>query len=237
VNSRRTAIDKSAPTSASKRARWVLFAVFATLIAAAVILWRFTPLAEFVTPQRLSALLERFRDEPWAPLAIVAAFVVGGLVVFPVLLLIAATTLVFDPVMAFFVALAGTLASAVVTYAVGARFVRGTAQSAFGAVLQKVANALATRGVVAIALIRIVPVAPFSVVNIAAGSIGVRLRDYVIGTILGMAPGLVAITAFGQQLKAVLEHPTPMRVAALIAIVVGWVGLSLGLQGLVSKQR
>ena len=215
----------------------MLFAVFATLIAAAVILWRFTPLAEIATPQRLSAWLGSFRDEPWAPLAIIALFVVGGLVVFPVLLLIAVTTLVFEPVMAFFVALAGTLASAVVTYAVGARFVRGTAQSAFGPALKKVADALATRGVVAIALIRIVPVAPFTVVNLAAGSIGIRLRDYVIGTTLGMVPGLIAITAFGQQLKAVLEHPTPMRVAALIGIVVGWIGLSLALQRLVSKRR
>ena len=215
----------------------MLFGVFATLIAAAVILWRFTPLAEIATPQRLSAWLGSFRDEPWAPLAIVALFVIGGLVVFPVLLLIAVTTLVFDPVMAFFVALAGTLASAVVTYAVGARFVRGTAQSAFGPALKKVADALASRGVVAIALIRIVPVAPFTVVNLAAGSIGIRLRDYVIGTTLGMVPGLIAITAFGQQLKAVLEHPTPMRVAALIGIVAGWIGLSLALQRLVSKRR
>ena len=207
------------------------------MIAAAVILWRFTPLAELMTPQRISAWLESFRDEPWAPLAIVALFVVGGLIVFPVLLLIAATTLVFDPVMAFFVALSGTLASALVTYAVGARFVRGTAQNAFGPALQKVSAALATRGVVAMALIRVVPVAPFTVVNIAAGSIGVRLRDYIIGTVLGMVPGLIVITAFGQQLKAVLEHPTPMRVAALVGIVVGWVGLSLGLQGLVSKRR
>ena len=207
------------------------------LAATAAILWRFTPLAEFITPQRLSGWIGAFRHEPWTPFAIIGSFVVGGLVMFPVLLLIAATAVVLDPIMAFFVALAGTLASATATYAIGARFVRGTAQNAFGPALQKVGTALTKSGVIAIALIRIVPVAPFTVVNLAAGSIGVRFRDYLLGTVLGMVPGMIAITALGQQLKAVMDHPTMPRIAAVVGLVLGWIALSLLLQRFVAGRK
>jgi uncharacterized membrane protein YdjX (TVP38/TMEM64 family) len=215
----------------------VLSGVFVLLIAAAVVLWQYTPLAEYLTPQRLSQWLGRFRDEPWAPFAIVGLFVVGGLIVFPVLLLIAATSVVLEPASAFVVTFVGTLASAMTTYAIGARFVRGTARNALGPTLDKVGDALATRGVLAIATIRLMPVAPFTVINVAAGSLGVRLSDFLLGTLLGMAPGVIAITAFGQQLRSVLEHPTPLRVAALVGIVAAWIGLSLLLQRLVARKR
>jgi uncharacterized membrane protein YdjX (TVP38/TMEM64 family) len=171
------------------------------------------------------------------PFALVGLFVLGGLIVFPVLVLIAATAVVLDPAKAFVVALIGTLASAMTTYAIGARCVRGTARNAFGPTLDKVSESLATRGVLAIAAIRVVPVAPFTVINVVAGSIGVRLSDFVLGTLLGMAPGLIAITAFGQQLRSVLDHPTPARIAASVGIIAAWIALSLLLQRLVGRKR
>src|SRR3546814_3621071 len=48
-----------------------------------------------------------------------AAYLVGGLVVFPVTVLIAVTGMVFPPLPAFAYALGGTLASALLTYAIG----------------------------------------------------------------------------------------------------------------------
>jgi len=72
---------------------------------------------------------------------------------------------------------------------------------------------------------------------VAAGSLGVRFGDFVLGTLLGMAPGLIAITAFGQQLRSVLDHPTPLRVAAAVGIVAAWIALSLLLQRLVGRKR
>lgn len=219
------------------RARWTLLLIAVVAITAAVVLWRFTPLADLVTPRRLSAWLSQIRDQPWSPFAIAGLFVIGGLVFFPVLVLISVTALVLDPVIALITAFAGTLASALTTYAIGAYFMRNTAHSAFGPVLTKVSTALAARGVIAIAVIRMLPFAPFSLINLAAGSIGVNLRDFTIGTMLGIAPGVVAITAFGGQLRRVLERPTPGGVAALVAIVAGWIVLSLLLQRVVTRRQ
>ena len=56
----------------------------------------------------------------------------GGLVAFPVLLLIAATAAAFGPVLGFLYAAAGSLASATVTYALGLALGRDTLRAVIG---------------------------------------------------------------------------------------------------------
>ena len=57
------------------------------------------------------------------------------------------------------------------------------------------------------------------------------------GTLLGLLPGTIALTAFGHQVRAIVENPTPKNVGLLIAAVVAWILLSLGLQRLVARHR
>ncbi len=219
------------------RARWIILLATLALVLASIVLWRFTPLADWISPQRLSAWIGPFRSEPWAPLAIIGIFILGGLVSMSVLVLIGATALVLEPMEAFVVSMIGALASAFVSQLVGARFFRHTAHTAFGPTLAKVRTALSGNGVLAIATVRMMPIAPFTLVNLAAGSIGVPVVDFLFGTALGLTPGMIAITAFGGQLRAVLEHPTPLRIAMLVAIVGGWLALSMLLQRFVSRRR
>ena len=59
------------------------------------------------------------------------------------------------------------------------------------------------------------PVAPFTIVN-ARGrrEHGIGLVDYLIGTALGMAPGIVMLTLLGTQLAEVLTSPQPREARA-----------------------
>jgi uncharacterized membrane protein YdjX (TVP38/TMEM64 family) len=52
--------------------------------------------------------------------------------------------------------------------------------------------------------LRLVPVFPFWVVNLAPALLGVKLRDYVIGTALGIIPGTFAFAFAGEGLDSVL---------------------------------
>lgn len=214
---------------------WRLLAVVAVGIVAATAAWRFTPLAAWASPEHVASWLDRFEAAAWAPLVTIAAFVVGGLVLFPLLLLIAATAMVFDPPAALGCSLVGALANASVTYAVGAKLLRGTVHRALGDRMTRVSALLARGGIVAVTVARTLPLAPFSVLNVAAGSIGVRFRDYLIGTALGVAPGMLAVTAFGRQLRNLLSEPTPAGVALLVAVALCLWGSSLLLQRLVRR--
>lgn len=215
----------------------MLAAIFALIAAAAVVLWRYTPLAEFADAERIAAWMSQFGESAWSPLIAIAAFVIGGFVVFPLTLLIAATAVVFDPVPAFAISLSGGLANALALYGVGRGLMRRTVMRAFGNYVERLRNALDRSGIVAVATIRMVPIAPFTLVNLAAGSIDVRLRDYALGTALGIIPGTAVLTAFGHQLRAIIERPTVANVALLAVVVLVWLGLSLALQRFVARRR
>jgi len=227
----------SAPHPKQRTARWVIACVASLVAIAAVGLWRYTPLAEFADPEQIATWMERMRESAWAPLIVLAAFVVGGLVVFPLTLLITATAIVFAPWIAIGLSLVGALLNAVTLYLIGRGLMRETMTHAFGAYVEALRRALDRSGVIAVATIRMVPVAPFTLVNLAAGAIDVRLRDYVLGTALGVLPGTVALTAFGHQLRAIIERPTLTNVGVLVGIVLAWIALSLALQRWVARRR
>jgi uncharacterized membrane protein YdjX (TVP38/TMEM64 family) len=222
---------------ARNRARWLLAAVTIVIVVGGALLWRFTPLVDWATPERLAGHLGLLQQNWWGPIAVLALYVIGGLIVFPVTLLIAATAVMFDPLMAVALAFAGVLANAVVTHAIGAKLIRATVHAAFGRTVQRVNAALADRGVIAVAIIRTIPIAPFTFVNVAMGAVGVRLRDYLLGTALGITPGIAAFTLLGRQLREFLSRPTVGNVALLIAAIAGWIGLSLLLQSLISRRN
>jgi len=90
----------------------------------------------------------------------------------------------------------GSLLSAIVTYAVGVVLGRETCGHARVAIEARAAQDRQRRRA-RVAAIRLVPLAPFTVVNLAAGASDVKLGTYVAGTLLGMAPGLIVMSALG----------------------------------------
>jgi uncharacterized membrane protein YdjX (TVP38/TMEM64 family) len=219
------------------RSRAWLLVILAALIVGIGLLWKLTPLADVIQPTRLAAQIERFGHTPWGPLAMLALYVIGGFVMMPLLALLAATALVFEPVTAIAVALTGSLLNAAAVYLAVAKLVRQRAERSFGDVIARVRRALQSRGVLAVAMIRMVPVAPFSLVNAAAASIGIPFRDYLFGTFLGLAPGTVLICVFGGELKDLLRDPSPTRLMAVVAIAAVWILLSLAIQRFVSRRN
>jgi len=221
--------------SVARRARWRVLFVAAAALAIAALLWRFTPLAAYASTDRLMEWIGHFRQSPWLGVALIGAYVFGGLLAFPLLLLITVTALIYEPLIAFPLALTGSVVNAVVLYGIGSKFIRGTVREAFGPTLKKVDAALEGRSVIAIAVIRMTPVAPFTFVNLALGSIGVPLKDYVLGTILGLVPGLFVLTVFGDRLRTVWQHPTVTNISLIVGVVIAWIALSLLLQRVVSR--
>lgn len=219
------------------RSRIWLFVLGALAIVGLGLLWKYTPLAEMIQPAKLASQLEGFGDTPWGPVAMLALYVIGGFVMMPLLALLTATALVFDPLTAIVVALAGSLLNASAVYFAGAKLIRDWAERSFGEAIARVRNALQSRGVIAVAMIRMVPVAPFTLVNVAAGTIGIPFRDYLFGTFLGLAPGTVLICVFGGELKDLLRDPSPTRVIMVVAIAGAWIGLSLVIQRFVSRRN
>jgi uncharacterized membrane protein YdjX (TVP38/TMEM64 family) len=82
---------------------------------------------------------------------------------------------------------------------------------------------LARRGLVAILASRLVPVLPFTGINYAAGLTAIRLRDFVLGTAIGIVPGTVAYVALGAYGTSPTSWPFVTAVAALLVLSLGGV--------------
>jgi len=211
----------------------VLKAIAAGLVIVALAMaWQFVPLAD---PKSVKEAFTDISGSPWAPVAVIGTFVIAGSLMFPVTVLIAATAAAFGPWFGFGYAFVGALASALATYAIGAAIGKKTVRDLLGPRLNRVRQKIASRGVVSIAAIRLVPVAPFTVVNLAAGASAIPVFDYMAGTVLGMLPGMIMISAVGNQFARILTSPTPFDIAALVLAVGAWVALSIGVQVAVSR--
>jgi len=190
-------------------------------------LWRWGPLAQFADAATLEAWAQAL-DSPWRiSILMLAAYVVGGLFMFPVLILIAAVGLILGPFMGLLVATTGSLLSAFVGYGVGALLGRKLLGMMSGGRLHRLSRQLAKRGIMSITVIRLLPLAPFTLVNMAAGASHVRFRDFALGTVLGMSPGIVTITLFSGQVGEVMRAPDPFNIGVLIALllIIGSVGI------------
>lgn len=205
------------------------------LVVALTLAWRFTGLSGLADAGEVGDLLEAARGAPWAFLAVMAVFLVGGASAFPVTVMIVATAAVFGPWWGMLYAALGVAASALAMYGLGARFGQEALAGLLGARWERLQAALRRRGLLAMVAIRVVPVAPFTLVNLAAGASPIRFADFALGTLIGMGPGLAALCLMGDRIVRVFHHPVPGEIALLALCVAVWIGLSFAAQAVVSR--
>jgi phospholipase D1/2 len=214
--------------------------LFLLVLAAFLVLgaaWQWTPLGDLID---LSSLLEgvtSLRNSPAAPLAVLAVFIIGGLVMFPVTLLILATAVAFEPLAGFSYALLGSLASAMTTFALGRFLGQEKVSQITGPRLKKIHRQLIRRGMLTMIVIRYLPVAPFTIVNLIAGAARIRVIDFFFGTAFGMAPGILAINVFERSLTRAIRAPEPQNLLLLGGVVAGLLVLFWLLRRWIGKKQ
>ena len=204
----------------------------AAALAGLALAWQTTSLSDFTDVGYVSSVISQ--QSALAPLFAVAAFVLGGLVVFPVVVLIAATAAALGPWMGALSATAGVLASSLTLFMIGRFLGHKRLQSLLGARALRVQRRVVGKGVVAVAMIRMVPVAPFSLVNVLAGASQLRLTDFLIGTVIGMAPGIITMAALGAQIADFAKNASWSSAIPLGLTILLWIAVCLAVQFVVT---
>jgi uncharacterized membrane protein YdjX (TVP38/TMEM64 family) len=142
---------------------------------------------------------------------------------FPIIVLNLATAMVFGPLWGFVYAIAGSILSATVYFGIG-RFGRnrGLKKLLSGPRLSKIDKKINEAGVVGIATLRLVPIAPFGVFNMAAGITSVAFFDYLAGTCIGFLPGGIARAVVGDSLMDLFLEPSKKSFIYLGCGIVLW---------------
>ena len=183
-------------------------------------MWRYTPLAGLVSADRIIGWAEDFAGRPWAPFALMAAYTPASFTMFPRPLITLFAVVAFGPWLGVAYGMLGILIAAASNYFVGRLMDRGTVRRIAGNRLNRVSEVLRRRGLIAMTAIRLVPVAPFPVVGLVAGAIRLRLHHFIAGTALGMLPGALATTIFGDQLTAALRDPAQVNYWLIAGVIV-----------------
>ena len=229
----RHALPAEAAVSGKRRLARVLAVVLAVLGLCAAWIW--TPLSEWADPARLAGLAAPLRSQVAGPFVATAAFTAAALCMVPVTVLIVVMILLFGTWVGLAGALAGSVASAVAGYVLGRILLKDTVDRITGRRLGKVRDKLAEGGFFAVLVVRLVPVAPFMVINLMAGSSRIRLRDFLLGTIAGMAPGIVVLSLASHRVLEAARNPDPWTLAIAAGVVVAIVLLLRWLRGLLER--
>jgi uncharacterized membrane protein YdjX (TVP38/TMEM64 family) len=205
--------------------RGLLIMVFMFGLAAA---WRWTPLHDLVDLNTLKSWAGSLPDSKVASFWMIGAFLLGGITAFPVTVLILATAYAFDAWPAIIYSLVGCIVSAIFLYSIGRQLGRKNVVRFAGKRLNRMNRLISKHGALAVAAVRMIPVAPYSLVNLAAGAVRVPFRDFVLGTFLGMTPGVIGITFFESQVEELLRDPNPVSILVL-TVALGF--MLLGIYG------
>jgi phospholipase D1/2 len=186
--------------------------------------------------QRVGVGIESLAGSPWRVPLVLIIFVAASVVAVPILALIGATVVTLGPVLGFVTSAIGTLLAASATFGVGRLIGRKPLKRWLGARLDALEQRVSKRGVIAIALIRKVPIAPFTFVNMLIGALGIRYRDFILGTALGMLPGIAAFAFVSDRAVDAWREPTLHNIALIAAAIVLWISVVFGIQWMLNRR-
>ncbi len=191
--------------------------------------WKWGPLGDWITLETLTQIASHLKQSPLAPAYVLGGYVLGGLVMFPLTLLIVTTAIVFGPFWTIIYGFSGTLLSASINYNIGRKLGRQTLRKIAGGKLNKISKWLAKDGIVSVASIRLIPIAPFQIVNLIMGASHIKYRDFVIGTAIGLIPGIFGIALFADSALSAVQNPSWRNIGLSVAVFAGLIGLSYGI--------
>ncbi len=167
---------------------------------AAVATVRFTGAREFLTAERLGALLAAAGI--WAPLAFVLVYAVGVCLFIPGTLLTTLGAAIYGPYWGFIYVWVAAMLGAAGAFLIGRYLGREFAASLIGDRLKKYDDAIERNGFATVLYLRLVYF-PFTPMNFGMGLTKVRFRDYLWGTGLGILVGTFIFTFFVGTIKEV----------------------------------
>ncbi len=157
----------------------------------------------------------------WAEVAFVGLYAVVTLTPLPKTVFTLAAGAVLGLAGGLPAVLVGAMLGALTAFFLGRLLGREAVQRLTGARVDRLDALLARRGLAAVLAARLVPVVPFTAMNYVAGLTALRLRDYVVGTAVGILPATTAYVTIGAYGSEPGSWPVLASVGALVLLTGG----------------
>ena len=210
---------ESAKTPRVPRRLLLRFLALVVIVVTGFAVLRFTPLHQYLTFEKISALFTELRASWWAPLALIGLYIVLCPLGVPASPMMLAGGMVFGFIPGFLYNLTGTWLGGVFTYLLGRILGRDFVQHLAGNRLKKVERAVARRGFWSLVTLRLLPI-PYPLVNYCAALAGIPPGLFMVTTVLGLIPANLLFAYFASSLVN-LAGPERDKIYFQFAITIG----------------
>ena len=204
-----------------RRSIMILIALVFVSIFAGLLFWASQSI-EWLSSESISAFLEKSRGTYFALPTVLLVYVVGGLLFFPVTVLSLAVAAIFGPIWGPVYGIMGALLSSAILFAIGKIAGNSGLRKMGGPKVATIDEKLKRSGIVGVAAIRMLPVAPFSLVNLVAGISSIGIVQFLVGTFLGMFPPMIAKGLVGDSIAQIWQNPSVATISYLAIGIVLW---------------
>ncbi|MFW6286615.1 MAG: TVP38/TMEM64 family protein [Candidatus Sumerlaeota bacterium] len=229
--------EKSAPPS--KRGTWLPIIAAVVVIAGLLVASRFFPIREW-----LRIFLEWVEElGAWGYGAFGLAYILACVFFIPGTILTLGAGFLFGTIRGTILVSISSVAGATVAFLLGRYLLRGSIQKKIAGrkKFEAIDRAVGRRGLKIVLLTRLVPLFPFNLQNYAYGLTDVRVRDYVLGSWVGMLPATIVYVYFGSTMQSLAEvfagkqESSPLKIALLVAGLVALLLLIAYMTGIARK--
>ncbi len=216
-------IDGSAMPAKNPRRRTIMIAlgVAALALLAGLMFWASQSIP-WLSAENINDFLEKSRGTYFALPTVLMVYVIGGLLFFPVTVLSLAVAAIFGPVWGPIYGILGALLSSATLFGIGKLLGNAGLKKVGGPKVEALDAKLKTSGIVGVAAIRMLPIAPFSLVNLVAGISSIGIIQFLVGTFLGMGPPMIAKGLVGDSITQIFRNPSPQTIGYMAGGIVLW---------------
>ncbi|GLU48626.1 TVP38/TMEM64 family protein [Nocardiopsis ansamitocini] len=157
----------------------------------------------------------------WGPPLYVLLYALATVALFPVAFLDAAAGALFGIFLGAALVWAGATLGAVAAFLLGRGLSREAVERLSGGRVDRLNAFLARRGTLAVALVRLFPLFPFTLVNYGSALTAVTLRQYTLGTAIGIVPSVFVYVFLGRGAATPTSPIFLAAVGVLVLFVVG----------------
>lgn len=203
---------------------WIVLSLIAVFLLALSLLWSAFDLQDVFDVDSIAGYLRELENSPSALMWVIALYALAAVTFFSAALLSTAVILVFAGAKGFVYSMIGSLVCAMIGYAMGRMIGRDRMERHFPAsrrLFRKVHNS----GIIGVAVVRAIPVAPYAAINVVFGVIKMPLLAYLAGTFLGLIPGKLMLAIFGMSIRDFIIEPNWEQVMQALAFIALWAGV------------